>query len=533
MIYPYRLKRYAKSPDFKSGKALGRQVFKAKLICKAMSTIILVFMSLSAWAASDKVCEDLHRFSCAPGTYNDGTGLGGKEAVGREAGKKVKSELVDLAREQFKKKLKDKDAVQFRKMALSGTGLVLNDQACKDAVENPSDECVDLMSDGLTDLAVKKLLPVPMQSGMYGGPSMRDEAFILESAQFKEVVDAMLEKTKSSVKAEETDKKIREKVFPKVQALLLKKIETMVDDEKTRKMLTDKVKAIRYTGSDCSEDGRATIAGILVQNAMYNSVRNSFKYCAGSDLSNNSEFKMVFTIAHELSHGVDPCGVGIGPTDFVFSYKGAKTRSDAENMFPFKGVAQCLRRPDSIGAISSDELYMGTPNPYGMNMGGMGYPGGYPGGQPMGPPNGVGQMPGSNPYGQQKPSLPFKGFCNMVHDQITESFADWMAAEILPDYIAENYPNLSREQLRNGYSNVWRGECTTMLAQSADGKLLQYFDVHPETEKRNNTILLVNPKIRQQMGCSATLEDKVYCAVVSQAPNTKAQPDVKTPEATR
>lgn len=94
-------------------------------------------------------------------------------------------------------------------------------------------------------------------------------------------------------------------------------------------------------------------------------------------------------------------------------------------------------------------------------------------------------------------------FC--MNDQITESFADWLSSEVVPDYIARNFPQLSRDQFRIGYSNAGRGSCEMSNSNGADP--------HPTQEKRINRILLVQPKIRVQMGCPLRLSDRKYCKV--------------------
>jgi hypothetical protein len=113
-------------------------------------------------------------------------------------------------------------------------------------------------------------------------------------------------------------------------------------------------------------------------------------------------------------------------------------------------------------------------------------------------PGGQVGMTGGQPV-QPKPS-----FCN--NDQITESFSDWMGAEILPQYIEKNY-KLTPEQYREGYANANRVNCWAYPDTSDNFN----YEVHPAIGKRINKILLVNPKIRSQMGCPTKHPDNVYC----------------------
>ena len=41
---------------------------------RVLTTMMVLSLGLNALADSDKVCDDLYRLTCAPGTYDDGTG---------------------------------------------------------------------------------------------------------------------------------------------------------------------------------------------------------------------------------------------------------------------------------------------------------------------------------------------------------------------------------------------------------------------------------------------------------------------------
>ena len=140
-----------------------------------------------------------------------------------------------------------------------------------------------------------------------------------------------------------------------------------------------------------------------------------------------------------------------------------------------------------------------------------GWDGGFGGG--LGMPG-----PGGMTVGAAPEKALFQNFCSP--DQISETFSDWMAAEITPDYIDKNFPKLTTEQKRFGYSNIWRGDCTN---ESHSGAA----DPHPHIIDRNNRILLPQPKIRSQMNCPQPLKDRVYCTVgnrTSNLPESKSTP---------
>jgi hypothetical protein len=97
-------------------------------------------------------------------------------------------------------------------------------------------------------------------------------------------------------------------------------------------------------------------------------------------------------------------------------------------------------------------------------------------------------------------------FCS--NDQIGESFADWMAAEVLPNYMEQNY-KLTTQQYQYGYGNARRLICR--ISENASQSRANNGDDHPLIEDRINRILLMNPKVRQQMGCAPSVSDRVYC----------------------
>lgn len=444
----------------------------------------LIFQT-SGYAASDKICDDLYRITCAPGEYNDGTGvasnrtsIGSKELaifenVFKEANKKF-SEVLGKAENSY-----------FRKAVLSATGLSLSTK-CKGAEDKPSAECLKDMSSGLTEIFYKQQLAT--KGGRYsnfnlqGMADVSDLTYVTDSPIYQSTTQNILNKAKELVGLDNVEKKARDVVFPKVREALLKKVNSLVSDEQTRKKLIDKISAIRFDNSDCSNGNSTSIPGLLLPNAFYLPQANVFKFCAGMGLNNSSEFQMAFIIAHELSHSIDPCTIEVGPSDFTFKYPKGANQSESEGAFPIKNIIQCLRTKESIGALTDAQTqakHSMTNNQYG------------------------GYTYQTSPAHGSAQAMDFKSFCGL--DQITESFSDWMAAEITPEYISSVHPKLSKDQLRLGYSNIWRGNCDTDALPAMPSP-------HPEKEARTNRIILVQPKIREQMGCSKELNsNQVYC----------------------
>jgi hypothetical protein len=285
-----------------------------------------------------------------------------------------------------------------------------------------------------------------------------------------------------------------------VQALLTERIGQMVKDPEIKKKLVDKVAAIRFSGQDCqSSQSQNAIASVLTSNAFYNPLSNTFKYCSGFNNTSTSAFTIAFVIAHELSHSIDPCGITEGPSDYSFQYKPNLNRAQAESSFPVGNAISCLRNPDSVAAMANPYVMPKFSAPgFGINVS---YPAPGSGSSYQYYYGNYGNYGNMTSTPVDPSTMPFNSFCD--RDQITESFADWMAMEILPDYIEKNHSGLSVTQKRLGYSNVYRIMCEAVERT--------VFDNHPTTELRANAIALVQPKVRQQMGCKNPPQKYRYC----------------------
>jgi hypothetical protein len=284
-------------------------------------------------------------------------------------------------------------------------------------------------------------------------------------------------------------KKLKKKVLPQIKELLIDKVTRMVRDPVARRNMIAKVRSIRFAGVKCQATNE--IAGVLTTNAFYQPNNNTFTYCLGMNVLSKSRFALAFVVAHELSHSVDPCNLTIGPSDWAFKYKTVDSDSAALRQYPIANVLECLRSEKSVGAKS---FFLNPPaaSSYG-TYGDYGVPSAYP-----------------SPSNTQPKSFdPSTAFCSH-QDQIVESFADWMAAEITPDYIAKNHPKLTTQQMRNGYSNIFKSGC---------GEAESDTDVHPLMAKRVDYLTLMQPKIRKQMGCAAQVPERITCDYQTPAPS--------------
>lgn len=467
---------------------------------------ILVLAGFSAFADSGKVCEDLYKLTCAPGVYDDGTGSGQNFTVFNSPYQRLIDDLAKSAKEKFLTALKAPENVYFRKIALSATGLSLN-PVCDGAEDSPSPKCLDLLAEGVSDIAVKDLGTASQESDDEGPRqplklSLKDAHYLVLSGIYQGIAKELLQDLRQRVGSDEAEKKIKEKIVPQIKELLIAKIQKMVTDEKTKKNLIDKVAAVKFAGMDCSDKAGQTISAIFHPNAFKSTVTNDFKFCSGMSFISNSEFLAAFIVAHELSHTIDPCNVELGPNDYTFKYKPDSSRESAEAQFPVPGVLKCLRSDKSVEAkVAKDPATQGFL------------------GWPLNPQS----QRATGGYGLASPPIEkFESFCEK--DQITEAFADWMAAEILPEYINKNFPDLTEQQKRFGYSNVFRGRCDSKDKLNFGGTK---FDVHPGYERRTNYIVLTQPKIREQMGCPAEFPGHVHCSVSLVAPDVSSSDSSK------
>lgn len=470
-----------------------------------MKTFVIAMVFPFSVLAADQVCEDLHRLTCAPGTYDDGTGSATNSTTNRSPGRTMMDRVPALAKEKFLETLKKPENAQFRRILRTASGLSMNPD-CDTIDESPNGPCLDLLADTATDVMGRALFgtgsvsssSIPLDMLMY----------ITDAPVYKEVLRDVVAAVRQDPAQQKTEAKLRDEVFPRVRELLIKKVSSLVQDEAVRKKMLDKIRDIRFNGSACVQgaNSQETISDLLTTNAFYTNNSNTFTYCSGSMLSNTSEFQMVHTIAHELSHSIDPCRISQGPAA-PFAYAKTETQETAESRFPIP-VLSCLRGTDSANAYRTPR---GGALPYG-NIGGIGMPkpnsetaspNGYfnYGGGTNYPTYGTAQTPGMG-VGVAAPAAPFDGFCQS--DQVNEAFCDWMAYEVLPEYMKHNHPKLTKQQLRNGYSNVWRGNCQQPEAGNNGG-------THPTQARRVDYLLLMQPEVRNQLGCPPSVDGRVYC----------------------
>jgi len=485
--------------------------------------ITALFISQMVLADVSPLCNDLARTTCAPGNYKDQTGyVKSSSEIQRFMTAYAEKSRVQLY-DKFEKILDNPDNSYFRELALSGLGLK-NSPQCSSQSDEYKKSCRENLIDGLATLAQKQTLsPLMPTASLSRMANLSDTAYILQNETYQSVVKDLANKAQADLSNPEVEKKIKDKIFPQIKSIMIERINEFNIPDEQKKFMIGKIKSIQFAGSNCTELNQNTggpsvgnsgevVSSLLVPNAFYDSARNTFKFCSGFLLQSTSEFQIAMTIGHELSHSIDPCQIAFGPTDMGFKYKNSDDLKKMEQEFPLNKVLACLRNPNSVEAKNltmAQAVQIGNDG-YGNypTLGGSPYPT-YPS------PGGLIGMAGQ-PF-QQKPS-----FCNS--DQVTESFSDWMGAEVLPRYIQKNY-NLTPEQYREGYANANRINCWSYPDTSDNFN----YQTHPAISKRINKIMLVNPKIRTQMGCPEKHPENVYCdseEPLNSAGETKVVPAV-------
>lgn len=466
------------------------------LSSKKFLVLSVFLLSSSAVADVSPLCNDLARFACAPGSYKDGTGeIKSESEISRFMASYAEKSRADL-HDRFQKILSDPSNSYFKEVALASMGLK-NSPQCNSTAPDDVSACRENLIDGLTTIAQKQALGALMpRTGLERPGNLRELNFITQNNVFQKVIQELNGRAQKDLAKPELSKKIRDEIFPKIKELIVARLKDLSIPEDKKNFMIGKVNSIMFDGTTCEEMGGGfggsnngeVVSALIVPNAFYDPMRNIFKLCSGFLLQSTSEFQIADTIAHELMHSIDPCFIGHGPSDLGFKYSNQTDLKKMEQEYPIKNVIQCLRDDRSVGArnFNSEESQIRSlPPPIPM---------------PAGPSGGYGGGLGAPPTKESKKA----SFC--LRDQIGESVADWMAAEVLPIYMEQNH-KLTTEQYRNGYANALRLICQI----EQDPNVSFTLDVHPAMEKRINKILLMNPKIRKQMGCPEKHPENVYC----------------------
>lgn len=207
--------------------------------------------------------------------------------------------------------------------------------------------------------------------------------------------------------------------------------------------------------------------------------------CDGLLTANSSEFAMVFDLAHELSHQIDPCYIHFGDEGFKYTkIPEAKAQDDYIAQNPFAEGIKCLRDPVKSAGLSKT---MNFQEDYFLET-----------------------LDLNAPIAKRK-----WPFC--YADQMQEGFCDAMAAKVLASYF-ENPANtggrkFKPEEWRAGLLNV----STHIMQPSVMCKQQERLyrgsttDEYPTAHERLNIIVMSNTELRRLSGCDSVRTSKSQC----------------------
>jgi hypothetical protein len=206
------------------------------------------------------------------------------------------------------------------------------------------------------------------------------------------------------------------------------------------------------------------------------------KICNQTLLQNDSEFRIIQTLAHELSHSIDPCNIE-GPVGTGFQYSKPQSVGISEGEYPIPDLLSCLRDSRSVSATRQTWLR----NPLDKVKDSL-----------ADTMVDLSSAQGKPPKREGRLALLCLG------DQLPEAFATWMGSEILEQYIGTEHPAkggraLTREQLFRGYANALRSQCVESGGDGDFAKSWYNFTEHPSPEVQIDRIIFANPGIREQI----------------------------------
>ncbi len=438
-----------------------------------LSGFISLILSSVSFAAPP-ICSKLSAATCTEGVRNDGTGS-----------TLVSDSSAFAASEREKMKPTIRRTFQQLLTTPAGQALIPQIMAACRIESRDENQLVNCLSSLYTTTEDD-----PALGSLYEKEDLRiqfsaEEALqLVQNRMFKDAASSITRSTVGTI-PNELISKVEKEIFPTVQNLLRQRIRELPIDEPTKSELERKVANIKFGAVQCgrtSVDYSSQLLQALYPNASYteSSGTNSqtISICPAYLRYSTSEFDLASMIAHELAHSIDPCKLGGDVNGGEFrAMSEADSDKAIEDRYLRKDFISCLRSPTSIGARSE---------------------------RPLDPPRDSEIMVANG----------FNRFCQA--DQINESVADWFAAETLAAYIPHRNSklktSLSQAQVQSGMANVLRSFCSADFNHDRPKD-----DPHAPTVRRIDSIYLVQPKLRELMGCPKDLPGKRYCDVQNPA----------------
>lgn len=248
-------------------------------------------------------------------------------------------------------------------------------------------------------------------------------------------------------------KKLNDEVFPLLAEHIARVVASLIPDSPSRQMILAKLAGVHYGGDACLPllFGSANLPSIAHIGAFYDPDNNSVRICRGFFGANTSLYPLYNTVAHEMTHSIDPCALMQANPD----QPKVKTLRSRDELSPWANVIACLRDTKSTGA---------------RNL-------------------------ASNLDAD-----------SCAADQVTEAFADFVATEVMGQLIEEGTlgpKERTPQAMEAGIANIWRYTCRAPT--------LGKDDPHPSPQLRIDRLTAVHPVIRSALGCSPLPKNRVYC----------------------
>ncbi|MEZ4819777.1 MAG: hypothetical protein R3A45_07745 [Bdellovibrionota bacterium] len=485
---------------------------------------MVFFMILTTTAGGTDLCRELSAFTFAPGSYHDGTGIArtpvAMEYLKLELMQKYKAD-VDA---YFTSVLTSSDHVYFNKIVLQSLSIAC-DPSCEKMLQtgvlagqpliNAKEKLIQIFFDALLPTR-DQLEDMHIQAkGVDNGKKVDPLSFVIHNDVFLTKKDAIRIQIKKDYGIQDT-KTILTHLFPQVKSMVAQVMQERVPNLEDQQRMIEKIEAITLKEASCSEviapkpKDEITLHDDLILNAAYNGIGNTMVYCDGLHFNNQSLFSMVFILAHEMAHAVDPCMISIGPPAYRFNYTHTADANKAMDEYPIQNVLACLRSEQSMGAMRNDTSTMGV-RVISANSDQS---------QSSDAADGDEQEQDNHTESASKYSLDHSPFClnndEGKVDQITEAFADWVGTEVIAHYSQTHLADtLEPMQFKYGYANIFRPMASEGEKVEDKDKKTIPSDSHSEMYRRIDKMILAHPTIRRFMNCPERPETLWYCPKIS------------------
>jgi hypothetical protein len=341
--------------------------------------------------------------------------------------------------------------------------------------------CVEVLASFLADFTQRRLLDYYLVSFENEGEreEIQNLMKVVKSSIVRGVESTALAMLTHSLVTPQISKTIRKNktgVFARVLGIMRAKIRSDFSDRPdVRKNFLSRLELISFDGFDCSKVSRVD----LVQAVSFNfflTQDQKILFCPGSLRRNQSEYSWVWWLAHEIAHVLGPCRLQTLKvrSDFVdlnLRYPEKGSRDDHLRLHPYGETLSCLTKDSAAGA--RDQLSL---------------------------------------FGNSSASefcADSEGGVDEGRDQIDETFSDWMATEVLNEYMKVTFAEHTVEEKRLGLTNVFRG----MEGFTGNRpEQLKETSVRLSAKERLNRVLFAHPGIREQVGCSERAYPVQYCS---------------------